>query len=293
MDEEGRERLAKVLAARGVASRREAEAMIEAGRVMVNGVVATHPGLPTNPRRDHIKIDGKGLPRQPGKVYLILNKPKGYITGRNDPKGRRSVLDLLGNLPERLETVGRLDFNTEGALLLTNDGDLAYALTHPSKEVPKRYIAKVYRCPSEKTISRLEAGIQLEDGKTAPCKMRVLDKTDKENAWVELTITEGKNRLVRRMLAAVGHPVSKLRRESFATISVRELPIGTFRPLTGEEVARLRDMGAGVHAASAGKKSRPSKVGFAKADPEWLAKRLDGKKGRVNRGLPPRGGAAR
>lgn len=287
------ERLAKILAARGVASRREAERLIADGHVAVNGVVVTHPGHPTDPRRDHIRIDGKGLPKAPARVYLLLNKPKGYITGRNDPKGRRSVLELLGPLPERLEPVGRLDFNTEGALILTNDGDLAYALTHPSKGIPKRYVAKVYRCPSPRTLERLEAGILLEDGKTAPCKARVLETTDKENAWIELTVTEGKNRLVRRMLAAVGHPVSKLRRESFATISVRELPLGSFRALTAEEVSRLRDLAEGVAPSAAGRKSRGRKAGFAKPDPEWLAKRLDGKKARDKRGLPPRGGAAR
>lgn len=286
------ERLAKILAARGIASRREAERMIEAGRVLVNGVVATHPGHPTAPT-DHIKVDDKPIPREPRKVYLLLNKPKGYITGRDDPRGRPSVLELLGALPQRVEPIGRLDFNTEGALILSNDGDLAHALTHPSRGVPKRYLAKVYRRPSEDTIARLEKGIVLDDGRTAPCKVRVLEATDQGNAWIEVTVTEGKNRLVRRMLATIGHPVSKLRRESFATVSVRDLPVGSFRLLTAEEVARLREIASGVPAGVAGRTARGPKSGFAKADPKWIAKRVDGKKARDKRGLPPRGGAAR
>ncbi|MFN7143455.1 MAG: pseudouridine synthase [Myxococcota bacterium] len=290
---DGKRRLAKVLAERGVASRREAERMIEEGRVSVNGAVVSHPGHPVDPETDKIRVDNKFVGTPPKKVYYLLYKPKGYITGRDDPGGRTSVLELLGDVPDRVEPVGRLDINTEGALLLTNDGPLAHRLTHPSTGVPKRYLAKVWKTPSEKTLQRLQEGVMLEDGKTAPCKARVVESTDTGNCWVEITVTEGKNRLVRRMLAAVGHPVSKLRRESFATISLRGMERGEYRSLTKEEVDRLRELAAGEKAQNVGRKSRGSKAGFAKPNEEWLRKRLDRAKRKDNRGASPRGGAAR
>lgn len=277
MNPDGTERLAKVLAARGLASRREAEAMIEAGRVTVNGEVVTHPGHPVDPSGDHVRLDGKKLPAEPRLVYVLLYKPRGYIVSRDDPKGRKSAQSLIEGLPERVEAVGRLDFNTEGALLLTNDGELAHKLAHPSSGVPKRYLAKVYRCPSERTLQRIETGVVLEDGKTGPCKARVVKSTDTGNTWIEITVTEGRNRLVRRLFAAVGHPVAKLRRESFATLSIRGLQPGQSRELTKEEVARLHDLAKGVAPSDAGRKARGQGAGFAKADPKWIARRV-GKK---------------
>ncbi len=292
-EQEGKRRLAKVLAERGVASRREAERMIEAGRVSVNNVVVSHPGHPVDEHADKIRVDNRYLGAPPRRVYFLLYKPKGYITSRDDPEGRASVLELLRDVPDRVEPVGRLDINTEGALLLTNDGPLAHKLTHPSTGVPKRYAAKVWKTPSERTIQRLEEGVMLEDGKTAPCKVRVVETTDEGNSWVEITVTEGKNRLVRRMLAAVGHPVAKLRRESFATISLRGLERGEYRMLTGEEVDRLRELSEGVSAINVGRKAGRSKVGFAKPNAEWLRKRLDRSQRKDRRDSLPRGGAAR
>ncbi len=283
MNEDGTERLAKVLAARGVASRREAEAMVLAGRIRVNGVVATKPGQPVHPDNDAIRIDEGLLPHAPRLVYYVLYKPKGYIVSRADPNGRNSVMGLLPELPERVEPVGRLDINTEGALLLTNDGDLAHRLTHPSTGVPKRYLAKVYRTPSDRTVARLEAGIQLDDGRTAPAKVRVVSATDKENAWVEITVTEGRNRLIRRMLAEVGHPVAKLVRQSFATITIRGLERGGFRPLAADEVDRLREIGGGTPPAAAGNRGKSKKFGFAKVDPKWLERRLEGGRKRIGK----------
>ncbi len=281
MNADGTERLAKVLAAHGVASRREAEALIEAGRVKVDGEVVLHPGQPVDPAKANIRLDDKPLPTAPRLVYYVLYKPKGYIVTRADPNARKSVMELLPELPERVEPVGRLDINTEGALLLTNDGELAHRLTHPSTGVPKRYLAKVYRTPSDKTVARLESGVQLEDGKTAPAKVRVVSATEKENAWVEITVTEGRNRLIRRMFAEVGHPVAKLVRQSFATVSIRGLERGAFRALTAEEVDRLREIGGGTPPASAGKRARPKKFGFAKPDPKWMERRLEGNKKRA------------
>ncbi|MFZ5481175.1 MAG: pseudouridine synthase [Myxococcota bacterium] len=291
--EEGKQRLAKVLAARGVASRREAERIIGEGHVTVAGEVVTDPAFPVDVDTKEIRIDGKPISRAPRLLYVLLYKPKGFITSRNDPEGRKSVLTLLPNLGERVEPVGRLDINTEGALLLTNDGALAHKLAHPAGTVPKRYLAKVWKTPSDRTIERLEKGVMLEDGKTAPAKVRVVKTTDTGNCWLEITVTEGRNRLVRRMLAEVGHPVSKLTRVSFATISIRGMERGEVRALTAEEVARLRDLAEGIAPSAAGRKARPRKTGFAKADPEWIAKRVDKKARKDKRGSPPRGGAAR
>jgi 23S rRNA pseudouridine2605 synthase len=221
-------RISKVIARSGLASRREAESIVEAGRVKVNGEKVHHPGHPVT-AKDRITVDDLPLPSPPQHVYYLLNKPRGYITGRNDPEERRTVFELLGSIKDRVEPVGRLDMDTEGVLLLTNDGDLAHKLTHPSMHVPKRYMVKVWRAPDEKTLNRLRNGIRLEDGRTAPCKVRVVETTDKGNAWVEVTVTEGKNRLIRRMFEAVNHPVSKLRRESFATIAVRHCERGKVR----------------------------------------------------------------
>ena len=259
-------RLARYIALCGAASRREAEKLIEQGQVTVNGHRASHPAQRVTPR-DHVKVAGKALRGIPPKVYYILNKPRGTITTRDDPEGRKDVYGLLPHMPFRVEAVGRLDYDTEGALLFTNDGDLANKLLHPSTNVPRRYLAKVYRTPTEKTLARLQRGIRLEDGWTGPAKCRVASRTDRDNAWVEITLTEGRNRLVRRMFDAVGHPVSKLRRESFGTISIRKLPRGAVRVLTHDEVERLRRLASGesnkgsgrVAARSHGRNTRPKK----------------------------------
>ncbi|MEN9786567.1 MAG: hypothetical protein RLZZ299_1831 [Pseudomonadota bacterium] len=273
---EGTRRVAKVLAAAGVASRREAERMVEAGRVTVNGHRIAHPGHPVDPDKDRILVDGRPIVRKAArKVYYLLYKPKGFVTGRNDPEGRRSVLELLPDVPARVEPVGRLDIATEGALLLTNDGELAHRLTHPSTGVPKRYLVKVWKTPDPRVLARLESGVHLEDGVTSPAKVRVLKTTDSGNGWIEITVTEGRNRLVRRMFAEVGHPVSKLRRESFATLSLRGLERGQYRALTPDEVRRLQDIAAGVPAVEAGRKRGARKAGFAKPREAWLKKRLD------------------
>jgi 23S rRNA pseudouridine2605 synthase len=259
-----RVRLAKLLAQRGVASRREAERLVADGEVTVNGEVVREVTM-VDPEVDRIRIGGRPLPRPPVPAYFVLYKPRGCLTTRDDPEGRPTVFDHLGDLPRGVEAVGRLDFDTEGALLLTNDGDLANALTHPKNQIPKRYLAKVYRQPDDRDLNALQTGVFLEDGKTAPAKARVVDTTDKANAWVEITITEGRNRLVRRMLQALGHPVSKLRRESFATISIRGMERSQLRSLTGEEIRRLKDLAAGTSPTRAGRKKGK---GFAKAKPK-------------------------
>ncbi len=261
------QRLAKLIASRGLCSRRSAEDWIREGRVSVDAQVERN--VATNVDADQVvKVDGRMLPDAPPPVYLLLYKPRGVLTGRNDPQGRKTVQDLISELRlPKVEPVGRLDFDTEGALILTNDGDLAHKLTHPSSRVPKRYLAKVWRVPTDRTLANLQKGVHLEDGKTAPCKVRVADSTDKGNAWLEITVTEGRNRLVRRMLQALNHPVSKLRRESFATISIRGLERGQARPLTKVEIERLRDLAAGKRPAKAGRAAMYKK-GHARPKPK-------------------------
>lgn len=247
------ERLAKLLARRGVASRRKAEELIALGQVTVNGEVATG-AVPVDARKDRILVDGRPLPAEPELVYYLMYKPRGTITGRDDPKGRPSVLDLMEDIDVRVEPVGRLDYDTEGALILTNDGELAHQLLHPSRRVPKRYVVKCFRKPDDRDLDAIRTGVFLEDGKTAPAMVRVMESTEKENTWLEVTVTEGRNRLVRRMFAKLGHPISKLRRESFATISLRGLERGQVRRLTGAEVKRLREIASGEKPKRAGHK---------------------------------------
>jgi len=261
-DPSGAIRLAKLLAKRGVASRRKAEQLIVDGCVAVNGELVTHPATMVHPVNDRVNVNGVALPKAQDDAYYLFYKPKGCITTRTDPHGRKTVFDLLGKIPEVVQPIGRLDFDTEGALLLTNDGALAHALTHPSRKVPKRYLAKVYRTPSEKTLKLIESGkVFLEDGPVHNAKVRVVDTTDKTNAWVEITVTEGRNRLIRRLFQQVGHPVAKLRRESFGTISIRGLERGQARRLTADEVRRLRDLSQGIKPKKAGRVKR--KAGFA------------------------------
>jgi len=236
-------RLAKLLAQRGLASRRKAEEMIAAGRVKVNGQTAVVT-TPVDPESDRVEVDSKPLPQEPPPVYYLLNKPSGYITGRGDTRGRQSVLDLVKGLPVRVEPVGRLDYDTEGALLLTNDGQLSHRLTHPSTGVTKVYTARVDGRPDAEDMAAIARGIPLDDGMTAPAKARVVS-TGEKSAIVEVTVTEGRNRLIRRMLAYLGHHVIELRRASFAGVRLGGLPVGETRELTPAEVVQLRALAAG------------------------------------------------
>ena len=251
------ERLAKVISRRGIASRRAAERMIEDGEVQVNGRITYHPGTPVDPERDEIRVSGRPLPGKPRRVYYMLHKPRGTITGRDDPQGRPSVLQLVSHLDQRVEPVGRLDMDSSGVLLFTNDGALANALTHPSSRVTKRYRVKVWKTPNPRQLDRLAKGVVLDGQRTAPCKLRVVETTESGNSWIEITVTEGRNRLIRRMFEHIGHPVSKLRRESFATIALRGLGVRELRMLTGAEVQRLQDIASGRPPASAGNRYAP------------------------------------
>lgn len=232
------ERLQKVLARSGVASRRAAEEMIRAGRVRVGGQVVTQLGARVTPGRDAIEVDGRLLPAPERKRYLILNKPRGYVTTLHDPQGRPTVADLVAREKQRLFPVGRLDADTEGLLILTNDGALAHALTHPSRGVEKEYVVRVRGLPPERVLARLRHGVELDDGLTAPARVRLLGHNSQQ-ASLALTIHEGRNRQVRRMLEAVGYPVLTLCRVRIGPLLLQRLPPGAYRELSGKEVAAL------------------------------------------------------
>jgi len=233
------DRLQKVLAHAGVASRRAAEKLIAAGRVTVNGSIVAELGTKVDPDRDAIKVDGKRIgaaPRVP--TYLAFHKPRGVVTTLSDPEGRPTVRDFLTGVPVRVYPVGRLDYDSEGLLLLTDDGALARDLMHPSSGVEKTFRAKVRGFPEPETLRRLARGIQLEGRRTGPARVRVVEAGS--NPWLELVLSEGRNRQVRKMLQAVGHPVQKLRRIRYGGVDLGRLPAGGLRPLRPAEVERLK-----------------------------------------------------
>ncbi|TVY11572.1 pseudouridine synthase [Paenibacillus cremeus] len=235
------ERLQKVLAEAGVASRRKCEELITAGRVQVNDEVVTTLGVKVNPAQDFIKVDGRPIRRQQ-KVYVIFNKPKGVITSAQDPEGRKTVTEFFKNIKERIYPVGRLDYDTEGLLLLTNDGEFAHLLTHPKHHVPRTYLATVKGTPHGSLLDKLRSGIKLEDGMTAPAEVEYQDiDLDKKETIVKITIYEGRNRQVRRMFDAIHHPVIKLKRVQFGPIQLSGVPRGKHRHLTPQEVEELRE----------------------------------------------------
>lgn len=235
-----KERLQKLIAAAGLASRREAERWIGAGRVTVNGRVAAL-GEQADPERDRIAVDGRPLRSEQQKITLMLNKPVGYVTTARDPQGRKVVTQLVRDVPVRLFPVGRLDINTEGLLLLTNDGELAARLSHPRHQVAKTYLVRIRGRLTEGGRRRLEQGLELEDGPTAPARVEKV-RSSGSHTWLEMTITEGRNRQVRRMCEAVGHPVSRLKRIRMGFLDLGELGSGQYRLLTAAEVSRLKTL---------------------------------------------------
>jgi len=233
------ERIQKILARMGVASRRAAEELIASGRVTVNGEVA-YPGMKADAAKSHIKVDGKLMFRPEPMVYYMLNKPRGVVSTLSDPEGRPTVKDFLRGIKYRVYPVGRLDYDSEGLILLTNDGDLSNALLHPSRKIPKTYVVKVKGIMPEEKILKLRRGIRLEDGRTQPARVSLIRESD-SNSWVEVTITEGRKRQVRRMVEAVGHPALKLRRISINGVKLAGLETGAIRPLTEKELMTLRE----------------------------------------------------
>jgi 23S rRNA pseudouridine2605 synthase len=232
-------RLQRYLAACGLASRRNAEALIESGCVEVNGVIAKL-GDTVDPEKDAVTCEGRHVQRE-APVYIVLNKPKGTVASARDPQERKTVLDCVPGISARVFPVGRLDYDVEGALLLTNDGELAHRLMHPRYEVDKVYLASVWGEVSRATLAQFEKGIALDDGPTAPAKATVVSKRP-DTTLLRLTLHEGKKREVKRMCAAAGHPVRELQRVSIAGINVKGLRPGEWRYLTHHEIAVLRKL---------------------------------------------------
>ncbi len=234
------ERINKLLAHAGVASRRGVDALILEGRVTVNGSVVRKLGVRIDPARDAVKVDGRRVRLAPrSKLYLMLHKPDGVVTTLDDPEGRPTVRDLLRGIRGRVFPVGRLDYHSEGLLFLTNDGAWAQRLAHPAHHVAKRYKVKVRGTPSPATLERLSKGIRLEGRRTAPAEFRVARRG--ANAWLEVTLYEGRKNQIRRMLETVGHPVSKLRRLAIGGVELGALPPGRHRHLSATELRRLEE----------------------------------------------------
>ncbi len=233
-----KERLQKILSREGIASRRKAEELMLQGRVTLDGRVRRDLGARADMSTQEIRVDGVKVRRGPVRC-LILYKPKGYICTKTDPKGRRTVYSLLEKYPSSLFSVGRLDFDTEGLLLFTNDGGLASTLTHPSKGVEKTYMVKVNGVPDAKAINKLRTGVPVDGRKTAPAKVSIVKKTDK-NAWLRIVIHEGRYRQIKKMCLHVGHPVIKLKRTGFAGLRLGDLKPGCYRELTDVEIDKLR-----------------------------------------------------
>lgn len=241
------ERLQKIIAAAGIASRRKAEELITAGRVLVNGQPVTELGTKADPESDHIRVDGKPLHAPERFSYYVLNKPKGYVTTVSDEKNRPTVMDLVKGIKGRVYPVGRLDWASEGLLLMTNDGSLANALMKAASHVAKTYVVKVAGTPDEAKLDKLRKGISIaEKGgrrvRTAPAQIKLIKEGD--NPWLEVIIIEGRNRQVRKMFEEVGHHVEKIRRVKYGPLSL-DVPPGEYRSLTLEEVAKLKAAASG------------------------------------------------
>ena len=235
------ERLQKIIAAAGIASRRRAEELIKSGAVSVNGQLVTTLGSKADPERDHIRVNGRLLRGAEHHVYLLMNKPRGYVTTVRDPEGRPTIMDLVSGIRARVYPVGRLDYASEGLLLLTNDGDLAHRLTMAACHVAKTYLVKVAGRPAQPGVEQLRRGLMIPSEerrvKTAPAKIRLLRSA--ENPWYEVTLIEGRNRQIRRMFEEIGHHVEKIKRVGYGPLSL-DVPPGQFRRLSTREVEKLK-----------------------------------------------------
>jgi 23S rRNA pseudouridine2605 synthase len=240
VDDEGLVRLQKLLAASGVGSRRKCEELMLDGLVEVDGEVVTRLGTKVDPSTAVIRVDGRRLPPLSPHVYLVLNKPRGVVSTMSDPEGRRTLSDFVADRPERLFHVGRLDTDTDGLILLTNDGEFAQRVAHPSYELDKTYVAEVDGAVNRGTLRRLRQGVTLEDGPVQVHDCRVVS-TQGERTIVELVIHEGRNRIVRRLLAEVGHPVRRLTRTAIGPVRLQGLRPGDLRELTREELGPMLD----------------------------------------------------
>lgn len=242
------ERLQKYLAAAGVASRRASEVLILEGKVSVNGKVVRELGTKVEPGKDVVLVNGQPVQREEQLVYLLMNKPAGYVTTVKDTHNRLTVMDLIADVPYRLFPVGRLDYETEGLLLLTNDGEFAYRMTHPKFKMVKTYVATVQGNVTEERLAQLRSGVQLEDGMTAPAEVKIL-RRENHKTVVEIAIHEGRNRQVRRMFKAVKNPVLELKRVSIGPLSLKGINVGEYRYLQEAELKKLGQR-LGLHLSS-------------------------------------------
>ncbi|HXL25890.1 MAG TPA: pseudouridine synthase [Chthoniobacterales bacterium] len=264
------ERLQKIIAAAGIASRRKAEEFIKSGLVSVNGQIVTELGSKADLGHDHIRVNGKLLHGAEQPIYLVMNKPKGYVTTLRDPEGRPTVMDLLRGIRTRVYPVGRLDYASEGLLLLTNDGELANKLMKAASHVTKTYVVKVAGVPAPDGIEKIRRGLSIPTDRgqrvrTAPAKVRIVRESD--NPWYELTLTEGRNRQIRRMFEEIGHHVEKIKRVRYGPLSL-DIPPGEFRRLSAGEVEKLK-VAAGLSRGrtggdvSGGTKSQQRRTGMS------------------------------
>lgn len=247
-DRPGAVRLQKLLSMAGIASRRTAEALIAEGRVTVNGQTVNTLGAKAVPDIDEVRVDDRRVKSAPRPRYILLNKPRGYVTTRKDPEGRRTVMELLGGVRDYVYPVGRLDYDTEGLLLLTSDGELAARLTHPRHEVPRIYEAIVAGAPSTAAVDELRRGVFLDGRRTSEADVargQTVGKGREQTTKLVLTLFEGRNRQVREMCAIIGHPVRSLQRVRMGTLSLRGLGVGEWRDLTPSEVAALKSSARG------------------------------------------------
>ncbi|WP_304507458.1 pseudouridine synthase [Anaerotignum sp.] len=236
------ERLQKFLAEAGVASRRKAEELIAAGKIKVNGKVITELGTKVDPQKDEVLYQDKKVSKKEVEmVYIMLHKPEGYVTTAKEQFGRPGVMDLIRDVKERIFPVGRLDYDTSGLLLLTNDGDLTYKLTHPKHDVEKTYTAKLYGTPDDMDLQKFRRGVFIDGRKTKPAKIQILEKGDRQSV-VEIVIHEGRNRQVRKMCEAIKHPVAQLKRVATGELKLGDLPRGKYRHLTPKEVKYLKGL---------------------------------------------------
>ena len=232
-------RLQKIIADAGIASRRRAEELIREGLVTVNGRTVREMGSKADPRKDHIKVNGHLIPSEPPSTYLILHKPKSVMTTLSDPHGRPTVKDFLGGVKTRVFPVGRLDYDSEGLLFLTNDGDLAFRMMHPRHEIPRTYLVKVKGVLTDAQLAALRKGVALPGGRARSCRVEKIQKTA-ANSWVEVVLFEGQNRQVRKMMEKLGHMVLKLKRVRYGSLELGDLPAGKYRHLTETELALLK-----------------------------------------------------
>ena len=232
-------RLQKIVAQAGIASRRKAEELIRDGKVRVNNVIVSQLGAKADPQHDSIEVAGQVLPAAQKKVYIMLHKPKGYVTTLRDPEGRPTVMDLVDTVTERLYPVGRLDYDTEGLLILTNDGDCSQSLQHPRHNVARSYLVKVRGRPAEDILSRLQKGIMVDGAKT--CKSRIsVHRSLGKNTWLNMSLWEGRNRQIKKMFAAVGYPVMRILRIGFGPLHLdQNLEPGDYRHLRKDEIQQL------------------------------------------------------